>query len=154
LGRDCTPWTDWLRFQLPVPKVRVWTAKDDSVTPPTRLGIPGLRHTLGLSRWRHFSVNLLWLINGVLFYALLFSTGQWRRLVPLTWEIFPAALSTAIQYASLNFPVDHSWTPLQWPPAATLFHHGIRRSAGHRHDRARQPPMRSVGSTGCSTGRQ
>jgi DMSO/TMAO reductase YedYZ molybdopterin-dependent catalytic subunit len=28
----------------------------------------------------------------------------------LTWEVFPAALSTAIQYASLNFPVDHSWT--------------------------------------------
>jgi sulfoxide reductase catalytic subunit YedY len=43
-------------------------------------------------------------------YALLFSTDQWRRLVPLTWEVFPAALSTAIQYASLNFPVDHSWT--------------------------------------------
>jgi DMSO/TMAO reductase YedYZ molybdopterin-dependent catalytic subunit len=30
--------------------------------------------------------------------------------VPPTWEVFPAALSTAIQYASLNFPVDHSWT--------------------------------------------
>jgi DMSO/TMAO reductase YedYZ molybdopterin-dependent catalytic subunit len=24
--------------------------------------------------------------------------------------VFPAALSTAIQYASLNFPIDHSWT--------------------------------------------
>ena len=40
----------------------------------------------------------------------LFATDQWRRLVPLTWEVFPAAVSTAIQYASLNFPVDHSWT--------------------------------------------
>jgi methionine sulfoxide reductase catalytic subunit len=109
-GRDCTPGTDWFRFQVPVPEGRIWTAKDDSVTLPTWLGIPGLRHTLGLSRWWHFSVNLLWLINGVAFYALLFSTDQWRRLVPLTWEVFPAALSTAIQYASLNFPVDHSWT--------------------------------------------
>ena len=109
-GRDCTPGTDWFRFQVPVPKGRVWTAKDDSVTLPTWLGIPGLRHTVGLARWWHFSVNLLWLINGIAFYALLFSTDQWRRLVPLTWEVFPAALSTAIQYASLNFPVDHSWT--------------------------------------------
>ncbi|MDA9411825.1 MULTISPECIES: molybdopterin-dependent oxidoreductase [Bradyrhizobium] len=109
-GRDCTPGSDWFRFQVPVPKGRVWTAKDDSVTLPTWLGIPGLRHSLGLSRWWHFSVNLLWLINGVAFYALLFFTDQWRRLVPLTWEVFPAALSTAIQYASLNFPVDHSWT--------------------------------------------
>ena len=30
--------------------------------------------------------------------------------MPLTWEVFPAALSTAIQYASLNFPVDEGWT--------------------------------------------
>ena len=28
-GRDCTPGTDWFRFQVPVPKGRIWTAKDD-----------------------------------------------------------------------------------------------------------------------------
>ncbi|MDQ2946557.1 MAG: molybdopterin-dependent oxidoreductase, partial [Acidobacteriota bacterium] len=52
----------------------------------------------------------LWTLNGIAFYALLFSSDQWRRLVPITWDVFPAALSTAIQYASLNFPVDQSWT--------------------------------------------
>ena len=108
--RDCTPGTDWFRFQVPVPKGRVWTSKDDAVSIPGWLGLPGVRHSLGLARWWHFSVNLLWVINGALFYVLLFSTDQWRRLVPLTWDVFPAALSTAIQYASLNFPVDHSWT--------------------------------------------
>ncbi len=108
--RDCTPGTDWFRFQRPVPAGRVWTAKDDSVTLPTWLGIPGLRHTIGLARWWHFSVNLLWTLNGIAFYVLLFSTDQWRRLVPLTWAVFPNALSTAIQYASLNFPVDQGWT--------------------------------------------
>ena len=108
--RDSTPGTDWFRFQKPVPKGRIWTSKDDSVTIPAWLGIPGVRHSLGLARWWHFSMNLLWVINGVLFYVLLFATDQWRRLVPLTWGVFPAALSTAIQYASLNFPVDHSWT--------------------------------------------
>jgi len=80
------------------------------VTIPAWLGLPGVRHSLGLARWWHFSVNLLWVVNGILFYVLLFSTEQWRRLVPVTWDVFPAALSTAIQYASLNFPVDHSWT--------------------------------------------
>jgi methionine sulfoxide reductase catalytic subunit len=108
--RDCTPGTDWFRFQKPIPQGRVWTSKDDSVTIPAWLGLPGVRHSLGLARWWHFSVNLLWVVNGVLFYVLLFSTEQWRRLVPVTWDVFPAALSTAIQYASLNFPVDHSWT--------------------------------------------
>ena len=108
--RDCTPGTDWFRFQRPVPTGRIWTAKDDSVTLPKWLGIPGLRHSIGLARWWHFSVNLLWTLNGAAFYALIFSTGQWLRLVPVTWDVFPNALSTAIQYASLNFPVDHSWT--------------------------------------------
>ncbi|KQX40362.1 oxidoreductase [Devosia sp. Root436] len=108
--RDCTPGSEWFRFQRPIPKGRLWTSKDDSVSLPGWLGIPGLRHTVGLSRWWHFSVNMLWVINGILFYALLFATDQWQRLVPLTWEVFPSALSTAIQYASLNFPVDHSWT--------------------------------------------
>ena len=108
--RDCTPGTDWFRFQHEVPMDRIWTAKDDSVTLPTWLGIPGLRHTIGLARWWHFSVNMLWTLNGVLFYVLLFSTDQWRRLVPLTWDVFPNALSTTLQYASLTFPVDQGWT--------------------------------------------
>ena len=30
--------------------------------------------------------------------------------MPQTSDVFPAALSTAIQYASLNFPVDEGWT--------------------------------------------
>jgi methionine sulfoxide reductase catalytic subunit len=80
------------------------------VTLPSWLGIPGLRYSIGLARWWHFSVNLLWVINGVSFYILLFATDQWRRLVPVVWDVFPNALSTAIQYASLNFPVDQSWT--------------------------------------------
>jgi len=108
--RDCTPGTEWFRFQRPVPAGRLWTAKDDAVTLPTWLGIPGLRHTIGLARWWHFSIDLLWVINGIVFYVLLFWTEQWRRLVPLTWGVFPNALSTALQYASLNFPVDQGWT--------------------------------------------
>jgi sulfoxide reductase catalytic subunit YedY len=49
-------------------------------------------------------------LNGAVFYVLLFATDQWQRLVPLTWDVFPNAVSVAIQYASLNLPVDHSWT--------------------------------------------
>ena len=50
------------------------------------------------------------MINGAVFYVLLFSTDQWVRLVPTTWEVFPSAASTALQYLSLSFPVDRSWT--------------------------------------------
>ena len=108
--RDCTPGTEWFRFQKEVPTNRVWTAKDDSVTLPGWLGIPGIRHSIGLARWWHFSITLLWMINGVAFYALLFATDQWLRLVPTTWEVIPNAASTALQYLSLTFPAEHSWT--------------------------------------------
>ena len=108
--RDCTPGTEWFRFQKEVPVDRIWTAKDDSVTLPGWLGIPGIRHSIGLARWWHFSTTFLWMINGVVFYVLLFSTGQWLRIVPTTWAVFPNAASTALQYLSLTFPVEESWT--------------------------------------------
>src|SRR6185503_5964685 len=107
--RDCTPGTEWFRFQKAVPTGRIWPAKDDSVTLPGWLGIPGIRHSVGLARWWHFSFGLLWIINGVVIYVLLFWTDQWQRLVPTTWEVFPNAVSTALQYLSLSFPADESW---------------------------------------------
>jgi len=108
--RDCTPGTEWFRFQKAVPADRIWTAKDDAVTLPGWLGIPGIRHSIGLARWWHFSTTLFWMVNGVVFYVLLFATDQWLRLVPTTWEVFPNAVSTALQYLSLAFPAEESWT--------------------------------------------
>ncbi|MGO9449714.1 MAG: molybdopterin-dependent oxidoreductase [Candidatus Binataceae bacterium] len=107
--RDSTPGTEWFRFQHEVPKDRLWTAKDDAVTLPKWLGIPGIRHSVGLARWWHFSFDLLWMINGAIFYVLLLTTSQWQRLVPTSWEIFPNALSTVLQYVSLQFPPNDGW---------------------------------------------
>ena len=90
-NRHSTPDTEWFRFNKPVPKGRIWTAKDDSVRLPGWLGIPGIRHSIGLARWWHFSFDTLWLINGVIFYVLLFATGQWRRIVPTSWDVIPNA---------------------------------------------------------------
>ena len=106
---DCTPGTEWFRFQRPVPTGRIWTAKDDSVTLPGWLGIPGIRHSIGLARWWHFSCDLLWVLNGAAFYVMLFATGQWERVVPRTWAVFPNTLTVAIQYFSLQFPANDSW---------------------------------------------
>ena len=105
----CTPGRDWLRLRGPVPRDRIWTAKDDSTTLPKWLGLPGIRHSIGLARWWHFSMDTLWLLNGVIFYVLLFSTDQWMRLIPQSWDVFPNAVSTAIQYASLDFPPRSGW---------------------------------------------
>ena len=118
LNSGCRPGTAWFRMRDPVPPDRmdqedaahVWTAKDDAVALPKWLGIPGVRHTIGLARWWHFSFDLLWLANGLVFYVLLFTSGQWRRIVPRSWEVLPNALSTAVQYASLDFPANEGFT--------------------------------------------
>src|SRR5262252_7789452 len=106
---NCTPGTEWLRFQHPVPTGRIWTAKDDAVTIPGWLGIPGIRHSIGLARWWHFSLDSLWLINGIVFYVFLFTTHQWERLVPMSWDVFPNALSMAQQYLALAPPPTEAW---------------------------------------------
>jgi len=108
-NRHSTPGTEWFRFNKPVPEDRIWTAKDDSVRLPGWLGLPGIRHSIGLARWWHFGFDSLWLVNGVIFYVLLFSSGQWRRIVPTSWDVIPNAVSTAIQYLSLDFPTNDGW---------------------------------------------
>src|SRR5699024_1776376 len=96
-------------FQKPVPDDPLWTAKQDSVNVPSWVGLPGLRHSIGLARWWHLGVDTLWLLNGVVFMVLLFVTGHWIRLVPTSWDVFPNALSVAIQYLSLDWPLENGW---------------------------------------------
>jgi sulfoxide reductase catalytic subunit YedY len=107
--RHSTPGRDWFRIQKPVPEDPLWTAKQDSIGLPGQVGLPGLRHSIGLARWWHLGVDALWLLNGVVFYLLLFATGRWQRLVPTSWDVFPHALSVLIQYLSLNWPTDNGW---------------------------------------------
>ncbi|WP_445168428.1 molybdopterin-dependent oxidoreductase [Mycolicibacterium sp. Dal123E01] len=112
LNAGSKPDTEWMRLREPVPTDRrdsddaeqIWTAKEDSVALPKHVGLPGFRHSIGLARWWHFSFDLLWLVNGVVFIVLLFCTDQWKRLVPTSWDVFPNALSTALQYLSLQLP--------------------------------------------------
>jgi methionine sulfoxide reductase catalytic subunit len=108
-SRNSTPGKDeWLRVGPPVPE-GYWTANDDTVALPGQFGLPGFRHSIGLARWWHLAADVLWLLNGAIFYVLLFATGQWRHVVPMSWDVFPNAASVAIQYLSLNWPTDNGW---------------------------------------------
>ncbi|MEO7017622.1 MAG: molybdopterin-dependent oxidoreductase [Leifsonia sp.] len=108
--RNSGPGRNWFRMQRPIPPNPLYTAKEDSITLPAGVGLPGRRHTIGLARWWHLGVDTLWLANGVVFYVLLFSTGQWVRLVPLHWDVIPNSISVAIQYLSMNWPLETGWT--------------------------------------------
>ena len=82
-----------------------WTRKNQGLittkNPPIRIS---------LSVWFHLTVDILWILNGALFYVLLFATGQWVRVIPVHWDVFPNAISAGIQYASLNWPTEDGWS--------------------------------------------
>lgn len=107
--RNSTPGRDWFRIQKPVPPDPLWTAKKDSIGLPGQVGLPGLRHSIGLARWWHLGIDVLWLGNGLIFYVLIFSTGHWRHLVPTSWAVIPNAGSVLIQYLSLDWPKENGW---------------------------------------------
>ena len=67
------------------------------------------KRKISLSLWFHQSLDILWIVNGVIFIVLLFTTGQWMRIVPTSWEVFPNALTAALKYVSLNWPTEDGW---------------------------------------------
>ncbi|MFL4473095.1 cytochrome b/b6 domain-containing protein [Paeniglutamicibacter sp. MACA_103] len=81
-----------------------WTRNNSGIlktkTPPVKIS---------LDLWLHLSLDLLWIFNGIVFYVLLFATGQWMRIVPTSWDIVPNAVSSALQYASMDWPLENGW---------------------------------------------
>jgi thiosulfate reductase cytochrome b subunit len=64
---------------------------------------------MGINVWLHLVVDVLWVANGLALVVLLFATGQWMRIVPTSWDIFPNAVSALLQYATFNWPTDNGW---------------------------------------------
>ncbi len=69
----------------------------------------GSRRRISLTLWFHQSLDILWIANGIVFVVLLFATGQWMRIVPTSWAVFPNALSATLQYLTLDWPTENGW---------------------------------------------
>jgi thiosulfate reductase cytochrome b subunit len=69
----------------------------------------GAPKRISLNLWFHFTLDALWVLNGIVFYVLIFVSGQWLRIVPTSWDVFPNAVSAALQYASLQWPTENGW---------------------------------------------
>lgn len=81
---------------------------------PTQGGFfsPGAKNTpqkVTIQQWIHQSFNVLWVVNGLVFYIMVFATGHWMRIVPTNWDIFPNIVSAGIQYLSLDWPPENAW---------------------------------------------
>ena len=85
-------------------------ARDDESSLPRWLALPGGKD-IGLGRHWHGLVSVLWVLNGAMYVGLLFLTGEWRRIVPTSWEVFPQAWDSLQIYAGLGVPSIENFTP-------------------------------------------
>ena len=64
---------------------------------------------ISVTLWLHQVLDIAWVALGLVFYVLLFATGQWVRIVPTSWDVFPNAVSAGLQYLALDWPEEHGW---------------------------------------------
>ena len=83
-----------------------WTPTDGGFYSPNKKNSP---QKVSIQQWIHQSFNVLWVLNGLIFYVMVFATGHWMRIVPTNWDIFPNLVSAAIQYVSLDWPAENAW---------------------------------------------
>jgi sulfoxide reductase catalytic subunit YedY len=103
----CTPGTEWLRFTpIDVPMDRIWTAKDDARYISPLVALPGYKHTPGMGRSWHFITDYGFIAVGLIYVGMLLVSGQWPRLIPTSWAIFPSAWNVFVHYATFRFPVE------------------------------------------------
>jgi DMSO/TMAO reductase YedYZ molybdopterin-dependent catalytic subunit/thiosulfate reductase cytochrome b subunit len=100
----CTPGSEWLRLtRKRMPRGALWTSRDEEEAFPSWVALPGGRG-LGLGRHWHFLGDLGWILTGIFYVVLLFAADEWRRLVPTSWSIVPAAWQAFVSYATLHLP--------------------------------------------------
>ncbi|HQZ37820.1 MAG TPA: molybdopterin-dependent oxidoreductase [Vicinamibacterales bacterium] len=111
---DCRPGSEWVRFtNKRMFRDQRWTAEDEKQPYTPWLALPG-RDNLGLGRFWHFVAVAGWLLTGLVYLLVLFTTGQWLRLVPTSWTIVPQAWEAALGYLSLHLPgPGHPYNALQ-----------------------------------------
>ena len=109
------------------------------IVPPV-LASPG-GNNLGLGRHWHFFAVIFWILNGVVYVALLFPTGEWRGSSrPLVH--LPARLGDLPDYATFHLPPASEFQPVRSAAAAHLLPPSSscwRRSSSPPARRSRRP---------------
>lgn len=109
---NCDPDSAWLNLvKKKVPKDKLYTSMDDEVPVSRLLALPG-KDNLGLGRHWHFFSIIFWVLNGIVYWVLLFATGEWTTLIPTSWSIFPEAWQTFLTYLTLHIPPASEFKPL------------------------------------------
>lgn len=86
-----------------------WAVRTQAKAPAYWAPRSNPRAKISLNQWMHLVLDAAWVLLGAVFYVLLFTTGQWMRIVPTSWEVIPNAVSAGLQYLSLEWPSEDPW---------------------------------------------
>ena len=108
------PGSEWLKFtRKKPPKDRIWISLEEEESFSSWIALPG-RKNLGLGRHWHFFSIFFWILNGAIYYILLFTGDEWHRIVPTSLAIIPQAFNDMLSYLSFQFPVaGHPYNAIQ-----------------------------------------
>ncbi len=112
-------WTDhtrrdnyWLKFgKKKMPADKLWTAHDEAEHIGHYAMPGGAHHEFGLARNWHFTAAIIWLATGAVYWGYMFTTDAWRRLIPTSWSVFPAAWHDLVGYLTLHIPPESAFHP-------------------------------------------
>lgn len=117
----CQPGRQWLDFSSKaMPEDRLWTSEEEMEHWSSWIALPG-RKNLGVGRHWHFWSVTGWLATGLAYVVGLFATGQWLRLVPTSWAIFPQAWAAFVTYLDLQLPPEPAVLPFNALQQLTYF---------------------------------
>src|ERR671931_905068 len=101
---NAIPGTEWIKFtKKKPPEDKLWISLEEEESFSSWIALPGHKN-LGLGRHWHFFSIIFWIANGAAYYILLFTSDEWQRLIPASWNILPQAFHIAIMYATFHFP--------------------------------------------------
>lgn len=112
-------WTDhtrrdnyWLKFgKKKMRKDKLWTAYDEAEHIGHYALPGGAHHEFGMARNWHFIAAVVWILTGAMYWGYMFTTDAWRRLIPTSWSVFPAARHDLISYLTLHIPPVSAFHP-------------------------------------------
>jgi len=112
-------WTDhtrrdnyWLKFgKKKMPKDKLWTAHDEAEHIGHYALPGGAHHEFGMARNWHFIGALIWVVTGAIYWGYMFVSGEWRRLIPTSWNVFPDAVHDLIGYLTFHIPPESAFRP-------------------------------------------
>lgn len=98
------PGDQWAQFTIKEkPKHKYYAVSSEYENYSPIVSLPGYGK-LGQGRYWHFIMVMGYVLCFLIYYVLLAVTGQWRRYVPQSWDVFPQAVDDILHYLAFQIP--------------------------------------------------